>query len=94
MAEEKIETVSTTTAQKSGGTVKITIEEYNTLVRKAGEEKVTYNQTIVQKTAEQSANDKILYGNFSILGGVGLIGIGIYSRAKGIKALAKIAAGS
>ena len=80
MAEETTESVTTTTAKASDGTVKISVEKYEELMRKANEQKVTYNQTVIEKTPEMAASDKIVFGNLFMVAGVAQIASGAYLR--------------
>jgi len=67
-------TVTETVAKVNNSTVKIALDEYNELVRKAARP-VVNNVTWVQKTAEQSAMDSYAFGGFFAgLGAVMLIG--------------------
>ncbi len=87
MAEEttNTETVKTT----SSGTVKITVEEYNELMRLAARpQTVTYNR--IEKTPEMAAMDLVHWGAFFMGGGGTLFIIGaiqLYIGKKGLKAL-------
>lgn len=87
MAEEVITTETTKTV--SNGSVKIPLEEYNDLTRRANEEKNVYypTYTTVQKTPEMAANDMLNRGGFAIaMGGVVLlVGIVEYFRGRHAK---------
>jgi actin-like ATPase involved in cell morphogenesis len=76
MAEEKITTESVT--QTSSGTVKITVEEYNDLMRRAHEPKTTVNPVYktIEKTPEMQASDLVHMGAFFMGGGGALFVLG------------------
>ena len=87
MAEET--STTETTVKKSSGSVKIDVEEYNDLMRRANEPKQIYNPvyTTVEKTPEMAANDLVTTGNVFLFAGVAQVVIGGYLRLKGLKAL-------
>lgn len=90
MAENTTETTTTSVEKASDGTVKISVEKYEELLRKANEQKVTYNQTIVERTAEQVAEGQVMWGNLLVVAGVVQVGVGFYLRLKGAKGLAAL----
>lgn len=83
MAEETSTTETTTT--KSSGSVKIAVEEYNDLMKRANEPKQVYNPvyTTVEKTAEMQATDLVHLGAFFMGGGASLFVIGAIQFAVG-----------
>lgn len=87
MAEEN--TVTETTVKKSSGQVKVDLDEYNDLVRRANEEKTIYrpNYTTIQKTPEMAANDRITRGAFTMTGGGLMFVVGLVEFMAGRKAL-------
>ena len=88
MAQEASKTVTETIATASKNVVKITLEEYNELMRKASRPTHT-NVTYLQKTAEQAAMDSYAFGGFFAgLGAVMLVG-GIIVAYSGKKKLGK-----
>jgi hypothetical protein len=76
MAEETSTTETKTTT--SSGTVKIAVEEYNELMRKAAEPKQIYNPVYktVEKTPEMQATDLVNLGALFMGGGASLFAIG------------------
>lgn len=85
MAEETTESV--TTVKASDGTVKISVEKYEELVRKANEQKVYYNQTVVEKTPEMAAQDLVHMGVFFMGGGGTMFVIGVLQFMAGHRKL-------
>jgi hypothetical protein len=87
MAEDKIVTTSTS----SDGTVTITVEKYQELLRESAA-KAPIVQKIVQKTPEMAASDNKAWGVTFIGLGIGMTLIGIGRLRTGIaqaKALVK-----
>lgn len=76
MAEES--SVTETTVNKSSGTVKIDVEEYNDLMRRANEPKqiVQPIYRTVEKTPEMQASDLVHMGAFFMGGGGALFVLG------------------
>lgn len=87
MAEES--STTTTTAVKSSGSVKIAVEEYNDLMRRANEPKQIYNPvyTTVEKTPEMAAKDLVHAGAFCMGGGGALFILGALSFLSGRRQL-------
>jgi Ethanolamine utilization protein EutJ (predicted chaperonin) len=83
MAEEV--TTSETVKKTSDGMVKISLEKYEELNRKANEPKVYPNYTTVQKTAAMQAADNKMYGCLWMGGGVSMVLIGAIQFAVGVR---------
>lgn len=93
MAEEITNTE--TVKSSSDGTVKISIEKFEELTRRANEEKnVVNNVTQIVKTNEQHAIDKVVSGDIMIAGGLVSTGLGLWVRFKGKTALRALAEGT
>ena len=90
MDEKK--TTTETTVQASSGTVKITVEEYNNLHRRANEPKQIYNPvyTTVEKTPQMQATDLINAGSFMMGGGGAMFLVGLVTFWSGKKKLAAL----
>lgn len=86
MAESTQKTVTEVVASASKNTVKITLEEYNELMRKASRP-INTHVTYLQKTAQQAAMDSYTFGGFFAgLGAIMLVG-GIIVAISGRKKL-------
>lgn len=74
MAEEATNIHSVTTA--SDGTVKITIEKYNELVKQAAKKPEVINKTVVNKTPEMLAQENQAWGVTFMGGGAAMFIVG------------------
>ena len=90
MAEETSTTETKVT--KSSGSVKIDVEEYNDLMRRANEPKQVYNPvyTTVEKTPEMQATDLVHAGVFCMGGGAAAFVVGLVSYIAGKRKLAAL----
>lgn len=78
---ETAKTVTETVVNKN--TVKLALDEYNDLIRKAARP-VVNNVTVLQKTAQQAAEDNVVLGiGFTVIGlAITGVGIAVYRYGK------------
>ena len=89
---DESKTTTETVVQKSAGQVKITVEEYNDLQRRANEPKQIYNPIVnhIEKTPEMQALDLIAVGSVCMGGGATLFLFGAITLIVGKKKLAAL----